>query len=186
VITAPSDVGFYLPSGAMSLILDLSYENLSASVVNDQSGVELCITRTPRSKVAGMLLATYSLINIPPGTTNYSVMGNCIAQVTSPSFIIGAAPIMHGIGTHSRLSLTGGVVLFDAAFTVDNQPWYPVSDKPIQNGEKLLWSCTYSNPSSSAVTLGEGTRNEFCAMAVAYYPRGGVACQESLGGIFGN
>jgi mono/diheme cytochrome c family protein len=176
----PPDVGLYMPKGPASLGLDMHYNNtLGAQTVQDQSGVELCITRKFRPKSA----AIYGL----RGNASVAAMQRaenavpCTVTTTSDVHFLGITPHMHKLGVHARLELKRGSapvsVLYDGAYNFEEQTLKPLPDIQILNGDVLTTTCTYENTTDRDVAWGDSTEDEMCFNWMRYYPKGGFTCQ---------
>lgn len=181
----PPDVGLYMPKGPGSLGLDMHYFNLNSSEAKpDQSGVELCITRTFRPKTA----AIYGL----RGNATVAAMQRaenpmpCTVTATSDVHFLGITPHMHQLGIHAHLELERGGetnVIYDAPYNFEEQTLKPLDDILVKNADVLTTTCTYQNDTPRDVAWGDSTQDEMCFNWMRYYPRGAFQCvPANLGG----
>lgn len=188
-LTAPADVGFWVPNGNASMRLDVHYQNTSTAAVTDRSGVELCVTETLRPHTAGSTTGISALFNlsVPAGATNYEVKNSITAQVSEPITLIFSAPHMRRLGLRMRLDVNGNTVT-DAPYSYENHMLYPLQNIVVRNGDKLNVSCFYTNPTNATVTYGENMDNEMCFNFIQYYPYSAltVSTAPNIGEIFGN
>ena len=176
----PPDVGLYMPKGPSSLGLDMHYFNKnSAEPVQDQSGVELCITRKFRPKTA----AIYGLRGnaTVPAMQRVENAVPCTATTTNGDVhFLGITPHMHRLGVHARLDLKRGTepmqVIYDGAYNFEEQTLKPLNDVLVKNGDILTTTCTYENDTNRDIVWGDATEDEMCFNWMRYYPRGGFSC----------
>lgn len=182
----PPDVGLYMPKGPASLGLDMHYFNKNGTTAKqDQSGVELCITRKFRPKTA----AIYGLrgnATVPAMQRVENAMP-CTVTSTSDVHFLGITPHMHQLGIHAHLDLKRGSepmnVLYDAPYNFEEQTLKPLPDILIKNGDVLTTTCTYQNDTARDVAWGDSTEDEMCFNWMRYYPRGAFQClPTNLGG----
>jgi hypothetical protein len=181
-ITAPADVGFYLPSGAASMRMNMHYQNLGTSEVRDHSGFELCVTRTPRPNTAGLFTVS-ATPSIPAGAVRYQSVGTCNIQAPAALSAFSVTPFMHALATHIKVAGPSTTFL-DVDYSYQSVKPYPVNKLPIRNGDAMTVTCTYTNGTANVVNFGENLQNELCFAFVAYYPHGSVRCPMSLGVSF--
>lgn len=182
----PPDVGLYMPKGPASLGLDMHYFNKnSAEPKQDQSGVELCITRKFRPKTA----AIYGLrgnATVPAMQRVENAMP-CTATTTSGDVhFLGITPHMHRLGVHAHLDLKRGSdpmqVIYDAPYNFEEQTLKPLNDVVVKTGDVLTTTCTYENDTNRDIVWGDATEDEMCFNWMRYYPRGGFTCLPTGGG----
>ena len=172
----------------VGLVLDYQYFQLQMHYNNQQyadgadaSGVAFCTTDTPREHPAGIVTLGTPLISIPAGAKGYSTTGSCSALSAdgkSTITVIGTSPHMHLLGsgfktTHKRgLTDMGDLVNLPAgSWNFNDQRHYPMNPRrEVNPGDVLTTTCTYDNPTSAAVTFGEGTHNEMCFDFITVYP----------------
>jgi hypothetical protein len=173
----PDDVGMRLGTG---FTLELHYNNAGAVTETDHSGVEVCVTDTPRTHEAGLhWLGTEAIFLAGAG----NAAGNCTPrQDLGPITILRSWPHMHLKGTHlsTLIKRTGGAapeMLIDKPFDFHNQVAY---DTPavINPGDTLTTTCTYN----AGATFGPGTTAEMCYNFVLAYPNGALTSTNPLGG----
>jgi hypothetical protein len=164
----PPDVGMLMPG--QGLQLEIHY-NAPSDAMTDASGVEICVTKTPRAHVAGVH---------PLGQEGFAtggpdgVVGNCTPNGPFPITILTSDPHMHktGIRMTTIINRANGTqeTLIDKPFDFNSQLLY---DTPatINAGDTLTTTCYYNAP----VTFGQGTMNEMCYNFVLAYPAGALA-----------
>jgi len=179
----PDDVGMYMPGGADKLRLDVHYYNLaSAQAESDSSGVELCITRTPRANTATVSGLTGSATARVGRSDNVS---SCTVNLTGTDHVtmLSVSPHMHKLGVHAKLELTRAgqtTALHDAPFDFEDQRIYELDQLEIRDGDVLTTTCSYENDTGRTVTFGENSDDEMCFNFVTYYPMGAFQCGFSL------
>ena len=189
----PADIGIYLPSGKQVLRMDMHYNNLSGTTAElDQSGVEVCVTKTPRKNVATTFSNFVGLPFISPGAET-DIVGTCNVAVTQPVFLLSESPHAHKLATHMKLEVKRGsvnTVLHDAPFSFDGQTSTPLKEPfELKNGDQVITTCHFKNDTNQLVTFGEDTGNEMCFNFATYYPMGALSCSGAapvdVGSAFG-
>lgn len=184
VYVMPDDVGLELrqTTGDEYLILEMHYNNAAGHTdVTDASGVQVCVTDTPRAQEAGILAFGTTAITLPPRSTGVSTTGTCGSFLTrllpSPLTVLSSGPHMHQLGTSFRTELLPGgsgapVVMVDVdPWSFDDQIAYRYPEPMVINpGDAVRTTCTYSNPGESTVTFGERTEDEMCFNFMMVYP----------------
>lgn len=179
----PDDVGLYMPGGADKLRLDVHYYNLGSNQAeSDASGVELCITRTPRPNTATVSGLTGNA-TAPAGRSNN--VSSCTVNLTGAEEVtfMSVSPHMHKLGVHAKLELTRAgqtTALHDEPFDFEDQRIYELDNIPIRDGDVLTTTCSYENDTGRTVTFGENSDDEMCFNFVTYYPMGAFQCGFSL------
>ncbi len=143
-----------------TLTIPASYINL---VATDQTGLQ----------EIGLLEARTTNISLPAHTTNVTVNGGCKAPFDI-AHIFGAFPQMHALGKHITTSITAaGSSMPDV---LSDEPWN-YQDESIEivsgsaaSGDQISVTCTYDNPTNTAVSAGLGIDDELCETVVYYYP----------------
>ena len=179
----PEDVGLYMPNGAGSLRLDVHYYNLgNAEPESDQSGVELCITRTPRPQTATVVGLTGDATARVGRSDNATP---CTVNLTGAEAVtfLSVSPHMHKLGVHAKLDLTRAgqtSSLHDAPFDFEDQQIYELDDVVVRDGDVLTTTCSYENDTGRTVRFGQNSDDEMCFNFVTYYPMGAFQCGFSL------
>ena len=176
----PADVGFFLPKGAKSLRLDMHYNNLTGTKSEpDQSGVEICVTKTPRKYAAATFMGFAGIPFIAPGQET-DIVGTCNVRVTQPVFLMSESPHAHQLATHMKFEHKRDgktTVLRDAPFAFDGQTSKPLKEiLELKNGDQIITTCHFKNDTNQLVTFGEDTGNEMCFNFATYYPMGALSC----------
>jgi hypothetical protein len=168
-----------MPSGPRALRFDVHYYNLGGTVdEQDESGVEICVTRTFRKHTATTHAFTASAT--APANQRVTNTSTCTVSTTGgPAYLISSSPHMHGLGVHAKFArIRDGheMVLEDAPFNVDNQTNKPLDRVELRTGDKVLTACTYDNQTSRTVRFGQNTDDEMCFNFALYYPMGSLRC----------
>jgi hypothetical protein len=179
----PDDVGMYMPVGPGALRLDVHYYNLAnTQPESDASGVELCVTRTPReftATVAGLVGNATARVGRSDNATSCTVNLTGVDSVK----LMSVSPHMHKLGVHAKLELTRAgqkSALHDAAFDFNDQRIYPLEDFEIHDGDVLTTTCSYENDTGQTVSFGQNSDDEMCFNFVTYYPMGAFQCGLAL------
>lgn len=179
----PDEVGLELAGQDDWFILQVHYHNaVQHADALDTSGVALCTTDTPRQHLAGVYTLGSVLINIPPFANGYQTVGQCPGWLSGflpePLHLIASFPHMHELGRSIRTEILRGGDNGPPETLVDVEPWsfedqrfYP-HDPAVQldPGDAVRTTCTYDNPTSATVTMGERTEDEMCFNFVMLYP----------------
>jgi hypothetical protein len=186
----PADVGLHLPGG--SLTLDVHYNNLQGtSSEMDQSGVELCVLKKanfrPKSATVAQNLSQY-LINIPARAVNHEVTGTCNITGNAPITLLSVSPHAHKNAKHMKFTVERAngekIVMHDEPFNFEEQTSYALKPPVVlKSGDRVITTCTFTNPEDRAITFGEDTGNEMCFNFAVYEPMGALTC-GGLGGGF--
>jgi hypothetical protein len=193
----PEDVGFELGGPDDYFILQIHYHNVAHyDDALDASGVALCTTEAPRPHLAGVLTLGTVAIDIPPYANGYQTSGLCPSWITSnltePLHIIASFPHMHELGTEIRTDVMRGsdtgplenLVHVDP-WQFDDQRFYPHDPPMVFNpGDATRTTCTYDNPNSFNVTVGEKTEDEMCFNFVMLYPIDALGENRTCVGLF--
>jgi hypothetical protein len=156
------------------------YNALSgAKAEQDASGVEICITKRKRPKVAAVMPFAANPV-VPPGGAERS--STCTVRASEPVHIITSSPHMHGLGVHAKLVVQRASgkteVIHDKPFNFEEQTTYPI-DFVVNDGDKITTTCKYENNTSSLVLFGKKTEDEMCFNFALYYPMCGMTCTQS-------
>ncbi|MFI5309505.1 MAG: hypothetical protein ACHQ53_19270 [Polyangiales bacterium] len=164
----PPDVGMLMPG--QGLQLEIHYNAPSAGMT-DASGVQICVSRTPRAHVAGIHpLGQEGFATTGPD----QVVGNCVPKGPFPITILTSDPHMHKKGTRMSTIINRAdgtqTTLIDKPFDFNSQILY---DTPavVNAGDTLTTTCYYDAPA----TFGHGTMDEMCYNFVLAYPAGALA-----------
>jgi len=177
----PPEVGLYMPGGKQSLRLDVHYYNLASNQPElDQSGLEMCITRTPRKYTATVIGLTGNATAKVGRSDNAT---SCTAAVTGDVRFLSVSPHMHKLGVHAKLEQTRNgqtTALHDDAFDFNDQRVWPLDNLQIQSGDVLTTTCSYENDTGRVVAFGQNSDDEMCFNFVTYYPMGSFSCGLTL------
>jgi hypothetical protein len=192
----PPNVGQALPRSSNAFVtLEIHYFNTQPGVeALDRSGVEVCLTDTPRQHEAAMHWLGTENISIPP--MGQATAGDtCTPNQGQAATILRVWPHMHLTGTHAKLELirSNGAreTLHDRAFSFDNQAMYELDQPVVVNpGDHLDTRCTFENPEARTINFGEGSDEEMCYMFTLAYPAGALhngrdGCLQPLGCVPG-
>jgi hypothetical protein len=72
------------------------------------------------------------------------------------------------------------IVMHDGPFVFAEQQSYPlIPEVVLEQGDRVLTSCSYTNDSTRQITFGESSTNEMCFNFAMYYPAGALKCAIS-------
>ncbi|HEY6560481.1 MAG TPA: hypothetical protein VI072_24525 [Polyangiaceae bacterium] len=200
----PPDIGLTLRSYPY-LVLQSHYFTTPFVSGSDKSGVAFCTTPTARTNAATIVTLGTDNISIPAGAqgakaTGYCdsrVGGNGLAKNNRPVYVIGSSPHMHTLGTAFTTTHTRGTTKLANFSTVgpggeverwtfDQQHKYGLPRVPVQPGDSLVTTCTYSNPGPFPVGFGPGTSAEMCYDFIMAYPAADTRGECGQGVTFNN
>lgn len=176
----PANVGIYMPSSG-TLKLDVHYYNLGNNQDEpDQSGVEICITRTPRQYTSATFpFAAPATAAAGQRTVNENI---CTVNTTDgPVYLMASSPHMHQLGVAAKLEVLradGSVeVVHDMPFSFEDQVTVPLTPEiELRNGDRVRTTCVYENDTATTVGFGTGSDDEMCFNFASYYPMCGMTC----------
>jgi len=187
----PADVGLDMPGG--SFTLDMHYNNLQgASEEGDNSGLEVCVLKKEhfRPKTAGVYtrFATFA-ISIPPHATDHTITATCNVTMSQPVTLLTASPHAHTFANHMKFTVQRAsgetLLMHEGAFSFEEQGTVELkAPVELKEGDKVITTCTYTNPTDKTVTFGENTGNEMCFNFASYYPLNALKCSGAAGGGF--
>ncbi|HSD87061.1 MAG TPA: hypothetical protein VLB44_06085 [Kofleriaceae bacterium] len=173
----PDGIAVHLKPGDQ-LLLNLHLNNAGDSALSGTSGIDIEeIDPTLVEHEANVVLAgkTSGLYVAPGGASTQT--GTCTTPAGITMFAV--APHMHLLGTHMKVTY-GTQVVMDSDYTFDQQKFQMMA-APITTvaGGKYEVTCSYFNPTGTAVTFGESTNNEMCfAMTFVYPPQAATTCTQ--------
>ncbi|MET0285742.1 MAG: hypothetical protein ABW352_14780 [Polyangiales bacterium] len=183
----PSNIGIYLPTGPKSLRLDMHYFNTAGTQDElDRSGVEICVTKTPRPVTATTFQNFSALPFVAPGA-DVDISGSCQVELTEPVFLMSESPHAHQYATWTKLIVQRGdqtFTLHDKAFRFEEQTSTPIDPFfELKNGDVVTTTCHFKNDTNRFITFSESTNGEMCFNFAVYYPMGALNCAGA--GVFG-
>ncbi len=177
----PQDVGLELPDSTGWFILQVHYWNTTPDAADDASGMEMCITDTPRAHAASVHTLGSLNLALPPRTQGIEVVGGCTPDSTEPVHILGSTAHMHRLGVAMRTEVFRGgdtarmEPLMDVpSYSFDSQVSHP-SEMVLMPGDTLRTTCRYNNTTSQTVYFGERTEDEMCFNFVLAWPAGALS-----------
>ena len=177
----PEGVGLFLPKGPRAIRLDMHYYNKQGTTeMEDASGVEVCVTKTPRKYAAATFMG-FAGIPVLPANQTTNTVGTCKVRVTQPVFLMTTSAHAHELATHMKFTHQRGsqvTVMHDAPFYFEEQTSTALKGGPLElkNGDVITTTCTFKNTTNRTVTFGENTGNEMCFNFASYYPLGALSC----------
>jgi hypothetical protein len=91
---------------------------------------------------------------------------------------------MHQTGVHLKAvahsSVMGEVVLFDDAYTFEDQQVHPLDMIQMKEGDTVDVDCTYENDREETIMWGDSSLAEMCFAGIARFPAGddGAVCVQ--------
>ncbi len=159
----PTNTGITLPAGQV-LVMQVHYDNHHGGAwAADQTSVKLQYSQTPVAKKAAILSVQNSTFQLPPGATNYAVVGNLTAP--GDGYVYGLLPHAHQLGRRLRVETPDTCMIDIPAWDFNWQQFYFYENNQgmfVKKGTQLKLTCVYDNPTSTPVTWGESTTDEMC------------------------
>jgi hypothetical protein len=170
----PDGVGVPLPASTQ-IILNMHFINTGTSSLQPQVKVNLLRARNLQY-TAGAMVSFNSQIDVPaasggvPGTQ--TVRGTCSVPAGVNFFAYGA--ITNSRGTAADVNFASGGVTTNIVHTTDWQNpdvgvWLASPFFATYDGDSFMYSCSYSNPGTQPVTVGETAQSNEKCMSVGYY-----------------
>jgi mono/diheme cytochrome c family protein len=177
--TLPTDVGVHMPaSGTLKMTVHYNNKSAGAKTEKDNSGVEVCVTRTKRKNTAFTYPFTASAT--APAGRMVSNVNTCTVQTSLPEIhLVTSSPHMHKLGVAAKFEVIHAdgttEVITDKPFNFEEQT-DEVIDVVVKNGDKISTTCTYKNDGNATVSFGQNTDQEMCFNFSLYYPMCGMRC----------
>ncbi|MEY4508481.1 MAG: hypothetical protein RLZZ450_603 [Pseudomonadota bacterium] len=180
-ITMPPGVGMQLPNGTYRL--ELHYNNSTGTATEeDESGIEVCVAKTPRPNLAAVHELGSMSINVPPGGKQ-DLVSHCKPTVAKgPVHLMEVNPHMHKTGVHAKVVLKRAngkeEILHDRPFSFDEQSKYilpedgSAADVLVNAGDEIITTCSFKNDQTRAIRFGTTTEDEMCFFYVIAWPMG--------------
>lgn len=179
----PDTVGLNMAAGTQ-LILNMHFINPGTTPLMPNLKLNVLYAKNVQYQ-AGTMISFNTAIDVPPANANgpgtQTVRGTCTAPVGSKFFAVTSHTHKHAVVTDVNF-ISGGQTTNIVHTTDWESPdvglWYAPDFLTVNQGDSFSYSCSYSNSTSTAVTVGEtAASNEMC-MAIGYYfPAGSALCQ---------
>ena len=141
--------------------MQVHYNLAAGPSAPDTTRVKMQLARGPVAKPAAILPLANLGFSIPAGAIGYT----STIQVAAPAsgVLWGVIPHMHTKGRRVTVK-AGNTCLVDIpAWDFHwQQSYFFTTPLPLTVGTQLSLSCTWDNPTASAVTWGEKTTDEMC------------------------
>jgi hypothetical protein len=161
----PPGVGMTLDPADRLLIQVHYHKDAVKPPEPDSTSIDLYFAQAPTPEHAYVVWSGTPLFSIPAGAKNYPVKSTC--TVNGSWKVLGIAPHMHQRATQFKSDLT----VAGAAQCLMNIPRWDFGwqggyflNTPINlsQGDKILTTCTYDNPTGTSIKFGEATTQEMC------------------------
>ncbi len=162
----PAGTGIRIAAGRV-LVMQVHYNVSSAPAAPDRTVARLQYAQSP-VRAAYIAGPVHTGLRIPPNAFGHTES----ASYTAPAnvTVYGALPHMHTKGKRIRVEKRSGG---NSTCLIDIPQWdfhwqqFYFYDSPatvpVAQGDELIVSCTWDNPTNREVTWGEGTDEEMCA-----------------------
>lgn len=176
--TFPSDVGVYMPTEG-TFRLNMHYNNVgNDQVEQDDSGLEVCLTRKLRPKTATTNMFGPFLFSID-GNGRTVIESTCTQLGFEPVHLITSSPHMHSYGVAAKFEIirADGTVemLHDTPFNWEDQKIKPI-DAVLNTGDQVKTTCIFENDTGVPVSFGQSSADEMCFNFARYYPMDALTC----------
>lgn len=172
----PPDVGIKVSAG-QQIHLNLHLYNAGDEPLSGESAIWVKSQPNPPPTLAEMVFAGKFIFSIPGTPTGQTpmkreVVGGC--TVNSAFSLFAVWPHMHKLATHQKVELirnSAATTLHDKPFMFEHQNYYlqsPIVE--VQNGDQIRVTCSYLNPSTSAVGFGDSSDQEMCFSGLYRWP----------------
>ncbi len=181
----PDGVGVALPASTQ-IILNMHFANLGTSSLQPQVKVNFLRARNLQY-TAGEMVSFNTQIDVPAASggdawRTQTVQGTCSVPAGANFFAFGAITNSHA--TTADVNFASGGVTTNIVHTTDWQNpdvgvWLASPFFATYDGDAFTYSCSYSNPGTQPVTVGETAQsNEKCLSVGYYFPASTTAsCQ---------
>jgi cytochrome c5 len=174
----PSDIGVFMPASGQLKMTVHYYNEDGTGQEQDESGVEVCLTKKPRPKTAAVMPFAANPV-VPAGANKLEIKSTCTVQAKEPVTIITSSPHMHGLGVGAKFSVQRAngqtEVMHDKPFNFEEQTTYGINTT-VNNGDRITTTCVYSNSTNARVSFGTNTEDEMCFNFALYYPMCAMTC----------
>ncbi|HLK39200.1 MAG TPA: hypothetical protein VKU41_20705 [Polyangiaceae bacterium] len=193
----PQGVGYPFPASTQ-LILNMHFINTTSGPLVPKVKLNIVYATNVQYQAAAMV-SFNAKINVPAATAagpgTQTVSGTCTAPAGSKFFVMSTHTHKHAtaaIVTYTHLGQTQEIVHTGTTSTypADQEQgtgtdwehpgvgqWGAPNFLTVQSGDSFGYSCAYSNPGSTPVTVGEtAASNEMCMAIGYYYPAGSTSC----------
>jgi hypothetical protein len=178
----PDGVGLPLAAGTQ-IMLNMHFINPSATTAYPQVKLNLNTVANIQYQAAAMY-SFNSGIDVPAATATapgtQTVTGTCTAPVGSNFFVMTSHT--HKYATVTKVNYLHGGQTYNIVDTTDwEHPdvgvWRSPNFLTVQPGDSFTYSCSYSNPTSAPVLVGDtAATNEMCMEIGYYFPAGAASC----------
>ncbi len=159
----PTNTGITLAAGQV-LVMQVHYDNHHGGAWSpDQTSVKLQFAKTPVAKKASILSVKNSTFSIPPGATDYAVVGTLTAP--ADGYVYGLLPHAHQLGKRMRVETNNTCMIDIPSWDFNWQQFYFYENSQgmfVPKGTQIKLTCVYNNNTASAVGWGESTTDEMC------------------------
>ena len=156
----PEGTGIAMKAGEV-VVMQVHYNLLAGAPAPDTTQVRMQLATGLVAKPAAILPMANLGFNIPAGATGYS----STFQIQSPAngVLWGVIPHMHTKGRRVTVKAGDGCLVDIPSWDFHWQQSYFFSTPfPLTVGTQLSLSCTWDNPTGTAVVWGEKTTDEMC------------------------
>jgi hypothetical protein len=126
-------------------------------------------------EVADLVLASTNKLDIPPGRSTSHARCTFDRDAT----VFGVGPHMHQMGVAMRVvahtAIRGDVVLYDGAYSFDDQQSYRLDALQFKAGDSVDVACTYENTTGKTLHFGLSSNDEMCEAGLGRFPAGGAS-----------
>jgi hypothetical protein len=176
----PANTGFKPFSPGQQLVMQLHLQNATDAPISDRAAMRIdFVDATPDVIPAGIFGLDNHVLVIPPHTDNAMNQMNCLIANDLNVFAVLGHMYQHGVHLDVSRGVTAGAeMLYEEDWNFDTQPVTPISFKVKQNDNVFL-RCTHQNNGDTAISYGESSDTEMCALVMYYAPAtASVGCTQ--------
>jgi hypothetical protein len=176
-LNMPPSVGLEMPTAGSGLrmMLQMHYYNMGEPV-EDASGAEICVARTPREHTAAPHNVGALKFELPPRQAT-EVKTRCTPKYAGDIHLIKTQPHMHarGVRLDTIVERADGTreTLLDVPYDFTNQITYE-TDLVLKPGDSLVTTCHFQNDTDRVIKEGPSTEEEMCMNVLTAWPAGSL------------
>jgi hypothetical protein len=172
----PRGVAIPLPSGSQ-IILNMHLLNTRAEIVYPSMKLNVLYAQQVQYKAATMV-SYNEQISVPPQGAQ-TVKGACTPATNSKFFLFTTHT--HGFATSADVNYLSGGQTTNLVHTTNwenpaSQVWTAPNFLQTQAGDTFTYGCSYENPTTPALTVGDGIHSDVCVAVGYFFPAATTIC----------
>jgi hypothetical protein len=167
----PAQTGFQPFTRGQQVIMQLHLQNATDAPITAHATMRIdYVDASPEIAQAGVFGFDNRKLVIPPHTAGALNQMSCTVDKDLDVFAVLGHMHKHGVHLDvSRGATAGAEMLYQEDWNFDTQPVTPVAFQVKQNDNVFL-RCTHKNEGDAALTCGESSDTEMCALILYYAP----------------